>query len=167
MISNLKSPSCPDLPDRSGFARLRPRRALPACLRRPGGAQAAAGQRADGTIEPAQSRLGGLNGAIDTLGDPRGTALAISLRRPGPRRDVCEREGTAEEVRDSEGQEDPATLRELLEESGLSQRDLARRTSLSPKHVNRLLQGVVPLSADIAQRLELVTGGDLRLARAG
>jgi HTH-type transcriptional regulator / antitoxin HigA len=50
------------------------------------------------------------------------------------------------------------TLRELLEEQGLSQRDLARRTGLSPKHVNRLLRGLVPLSADVAVRLERVTG---------
>jgi HTH-type transcriptional regulator / antitoxin HigA len=54
------------------------------------------------------------------------------------------------------------TLRELLEEQGLSQRDLARRTGLSPKHVNRLLQGLVPLSADAAVRLERVTGTPAR-----
>ena len=56
-----------------------------------------------------------------------------------------------------------ATLRELLEERGMSQRELARRTGLSPKHVNRLLQGLVPLSPDVAQRLELVTGTPARL----
>jgi HTH-type transcriptional regulator/antitoxin HigA len=50
------------------------------------------------------------------------------------------------------------TLLELLEEQGLSQRDLARRAGFSPKHVNRLLQGLVPLSADAAARLERVTG---------
>jgi HTH-type transcriptional regulator / antitoxin HigA len=55
------------------------------------------------------------------------------------------------------------TLRELLEERGLSQRDLARRTGLSPKHVNRLLQGLVPLSADVAVRLERVTGTPARI----
>jgi HTH-type transcriptional regulator / antitoxin HigA len=55
------------------------------------------------------------------------------------------------------------TLRELLEEQGLTQRDLARRADLSPKHVNRLLQGLVPLSADVAQRLEHVTGTPARL----
>src|ERR1700759_2455420 len=56
-----------------------------------------------------------------------------------------------------------ATLRELLEEQGLSQRDLARRADLSPKHVNKLLQGLVPLSADVAVRLERVTGTPARL----
>jgi HTH-type transcriptional regulator / antitoxin HigA len=55
------------------------------------------------------------------------------------------------------------TLRELLEEQGLTQRDLARRADLSPKHVNRLLQGLVPLSADIATRLERVTGTPARI----
>ena len=55
------------------------------------------------------------------------------------------------------------TLRELLEEQGLSQRDLARRAGLSPKHVNKLLQGLVPLSADVAVRLERVTGTPARL----
>jgi HTH-type transcriptional regulator / antitoxin HigA len=58
------------------------------------------------------------------------------------------------------------TLRELLDERGLSQRDLARRADLSPKHVNRLLQGLVPLSADIAQRLELVIGVPARIWNA-
>ena len=54
------------------------------------------------------------------------------------------------------------TLRELLEEEGLSPRDLARRAGLSPKHVNKLLQGLVPLSADVAVRLERVTGTPAR-----
>jgi HTH-type transcriptional regulator / antitoxin HigA len=50
------------------------------------------------------------------------------------------------------------TLLELLEERGMSQRDLARRTGLSPKHINKLLHGLVPLGADVAVRLERVTG---------
>ena len=55
------------------------------------------------------------------------------------------------------------TLRELLEEQGLTQRDLARRADLSPKHVNKLLHGLVPLSADVAVRLERVTGTPARI----
>jgi HTH-type transcriptional regulator / antitoxin HigA len=55
------------------------------------------------------------------------------------------------------------TLRELLEEQGVSQRELASRADLSPKHVNRLVQGLVPLSADIAMRLERVTGTPARI----
>jgi HTH-type transcriptional regulator / antitoxin HigA len=50
------------------------------------------------------------------------------------------------------------TLQELLEERGMSQRELARRTGLSPKHVNKLLHGLVPLSVDVAVRLERVLG---------
>jgi HTH-type transcriptional regulator/antitoxin HigA len=55
------------------------------------------------------------------------------------------------------------TLRELLEERGMSQRDLAARLGMSPKHVNQLIQGLVPLSADMAHRLELVTGTPARM----
>jgi HTH-type transcriptional regulator / antitoxin HigA len=55
------------------------------------------------------------------------------------------------------------TLQELLEERGMSQRDLARRTGLSPKHVNKLLHGLVPLSADVAVRLERVMGTPARI----
>jgi HTH-type transcriptional regulator/antitoxin HigA len=55
------------------------------------------------------------------------------------------------------------TLRELIEEKGISQRELARRADLSPKHVNKLLQGLVPLSADVAMRLERVTGTPARV----
>ena len=49
------------------------------------------------------------------------------------------------------------TLRELLDEQGMTQRELARRADLSPKHVNQLLHGLVPLSADVATRLERVS----------
>ena len=58
------------------------------------------------------------------------------------------------------------TLQELLEERGMSQRELARRAGLSPKHVNKLLHGLVPLSADVALRLERVTGTPARLWNA-
>jgi HTH-type transcriptional regulator/antitoxin HigA len=55
------------------------------------------------------------------------------------------------------------TLRELLDEKGISQREFARRADLSPKHVNKLIQGLVPLSADVALRLERVTGTPARI----
>lgn len=55
------------------------------------------------------------------------------------------------------------TLRELLDEQGMTQRELARRADLSPKHVNQLLHGLVPLSADVATRLERVTGVPARM----
>jgi HTH-type transcriptional regulator / antitoxin HigA len=50
------------------------------------------------------------------------------------------------------------TLRERLDELDMTQAELARRTGLTAKHVNQLVNGVASLSADVAQRLELVTG---------
>ncbi|MEU8201965.1 HigA family addiction module antitoxin [Streptosporangium sp. NPDC049046] len=55
------------------------------------------------------------------------------------------------------------TIREYLDELGMTQRELATRLGLSAKHVNRLVQGLVPLSHEIAQRLELVTGMPAKL----
>ncbi|MFF0244700.1 ImmA/IrrE family metallo-endopeptidase [Streptosporangium sandarakinum] len=55
------------------------------------------------------------------------------------------------------------TIREYLDELGMTQRELAARLGLSAKHLNRLVQGLVPLSHEIAQRLELVTGMPARL----
>ncbi len=50
------------------------------------------------------------------------------------------------------------TLLEVLEERGLTQADLARRAGLSLKHVNLMTQGKVPISTEVALRLERVTG---------
>lgn len=50
------------------------------------------------------------------------------------------------------------TLLDLLEERGMTQAELARRTDLSVKHISRLVNGHVPLSTDVALRLERVTG---------
>jgi HTH-type transcriptional regulator/antitoxin HigA len=55
------------------------------------------------------------------------------------------------------------TVREFLDELGMTQRELATRLDLSPKHVNQLVQGLVPLSSEVASRLELVTGMPARL----
>ena len=55
------------------------------------------------------------------------------------------------------------TIRELLDDLGMSQRQLSSRLGLTPKHVNQLIQGLVPLSPDVAARLELVTGMPARL----
>ena len=49
-------------------------------------------------------------------------------------------------------------LRRELDARGLSQAELARRTELSTKHVNQLLQGNSALTADVATRLERVLG---------
>ena len=54
------------------------------------------------------------------------------------------------------------TLRERLDELGMTQADLARRTGLTPKHINQVMQGVTSLSADVAQRLEYATGSPAR-----
>ncbi len=51
-----------------------------------------------------------------------------------------------------------ATLRETLEVLGMSQADLARRTELSTKHVNQILKGHAPITAETAVVLERVTG---------
>ena len=54
------------------------------------------------------------------------------------------------------------TLLDLLEERGMTQAELAQRTDLSVKHINRLVKGHVPLSTDVALRLERVTGVSVR-----
>lgn len=50
------------------------------------------------------------------------------------------------------------TLKETLEELDLPQADLARRTGLSIKHVNQLIQGAASLSPEVAILLEHTTG---------
>lgn len=55
------------------------------------------------------------------------------------------------------------TLRDTLEALDMTQADLARRTGLSTKHINQLVQGVVALTPDTALALEHVTGVPARL----
>lgn len=50
------------------------------------------------------------------------------------------------------------SLRERLAELHMSQAEFARRTGLTTKHVNQVMQGVASLSAEVAQRLEYATG---------
>ncbi|MEU0940983.1 ImmA/IrrE family metallo-endopeptidase [Embleya sp. NPDC005971] len=50
------------------------------------------------------------------------------------------------------------TLKEALEERGITQVDLARRTGLSTKHINQIVQGSAALSPETALLLERVTG---------
>lgn len=50
------------------------------------------------------------------------------------------------------------SLRQVLDSLEMSQADLARRTGLSPKHINQVIQGLAPLSTDTALALERVTG---------
>lgn len=51
-----------------------------------------------------------------------------------------------------------ATLQMRLEELGMTQAELAVRTDLTAKHLSQLMNGIVPLTADVAQRLEYATG---------
>jgi addiction module HigA family antidote len=50
------------------------------------------------------------------------------------------------------------TLKETLEHLGIGQADLARRTGLSTKHINQVVQGTAPLSPETALLLERATG---------
>jgi len=50
------------------------------------------------------------------------------------------------------------TLKETLEKLGISQADLARRTGLSTKHVNQIVQGTATLSPETALLFERATG---------
>lgn len=50
------------------------------------------------------------------------------------------------------------TLRMRLEEVGLTQAALARRSGLTTKHINQLVKGAVTLTPEVAGRFELVLG---------
>ena len=56
-----------------------------------------------------------------------------------------------------------ATLAEVLDERGMSQAKLAQRTDLSPKHINRIVNGHVQISTDVAIRLERATNVPARI----
>ncbi len=55
------------------------------------------------------------------------------------------------------------TLLEMLGEESMSQAELARRTGLSTKHISQIANGHVPISTDVAIRLERATGVPARL----
>ncbi|WP_405008549.1 HigA family addiction module antitoxin [Kitasatospora purpeofusca] len=50
------------------------------------------------------------------------------------------------------------TLQDTLDELGIPQADLARRTGLSTKHINQVIKGTAALSPDTALLLERTTG---------
>lgn len=54
-------------------------------------------------------------------------------------------------------------LDEWLEENQMTRADLARRLGASRKHVSQLVSGKVPLSYELAENLELVTGVPARI----
>lgn len=51
-----------------------------------------------------------------------------------------------------------ATIREQLEDRGMTQREFAARMGLSEKHVSRLINGEVALTQEVALKLEYVLG---------
>ena len=51
-----------------------------------------------------------------------------------------------------------ATLKETLEEKGLSQADLALRTGLAEKTISQIVNGIAALSYETAEKLELALG---------
>ena len=50
------------------------------------------------------------------------------------------------------------TIREQLEDRGMSQREFSLRMGISEKHISRLINGKVELTSDMALRLETVLG---------
>jgi addiction module HigA family antidote len=60
-----------------------------------------------------------------------------------------------------------ATLKDLLEERGMSQKQLAERTGLTPKAINEIVKGKVAITSDTALKLEraLGTAAEFWLAR--
>ncbi len=51
-----------------------------------------------------------------------------------------------------------ATLREALDEKGLSQSDLAQRTGMAEKTISQIINGIAPITFDTAEKLEMVLG---------
>lgn len=54
------------------------------------------------------------------------------------------------------------TITDMLVERGWTEDDLATRTGLNKKHVHLLVQGEIPISEDIALRLERALGGSVQ-----
>ena len=51
-----------------------------------------------------------------------------------------------------------ATIKEQLNDRGMSQKEFAARMDMSEKHISRLINGEVQLTSDVAVRLEMVLG---------
>jgi HTH-type transcriptional regulator/antitoxin HigA len=58
------------------------------------------------------------------------------------------------------------TLRDTIDALGMTQADLARRTALSAKHINQIVQGIAPITPETAIAFEHVTGVPARLWNA-
>ncbi|NQT40145.1 MAG: ImmA/IrrE family metallo-endopeptidase, partial [Planctomycetes bacterium] len=55
-----------------------------------------------------------------------------------------------------------ATLKESIDDKGISQTQLAQRTGLAEKTISQIINGIAPISYDTAGKLELVTGVSAR-----
>ena len=51
-----------------------------------------------------------------------------------------------------------ATIKEQLNERGMSQKEFAARMNMSEKHISKLINGEVQLTQETAVRLEMVLG---------
>uniref|UniRef100_UPI0028E92F30 HigA family addiction module antitoxin n=1 Tax=Oribacterium sinus TaxID=237576 RepID=UPI0028E92F30 len=51
-----------------------------------------------------------------------------------------------------------ATIKEQLNDRGMSQKEFAARMDMSEKHISKLINGEVQLTPEVAVRLELVLG---------
>ncbi len=51
-----------------------------------------------------------------------------------------------------------ATIKEQLNDRGMSQKEFAMRMDMSEKHISKLINGDVQLTSDMAVRLEIVLG---------
>ena len=49
-----------------------------------------------------------------------------------------------------------ATIKELLEDRGMTQKEFSKRMGMSEKHTSKLINGEVHLTPDMAEKLELV-----------
>lgn len=51
-----------------------------------------------------------------------------------------------------------STIKEILEERGITQKEFANQMGMSEKHISRLINGLVPLTNKMADKLESVLG---------
>lgn len=51
-----------------------------------------------------------------------------------------------------------ATIKEQLNDRGMSQKEFAARMDMSEKHISKLINGEVKLTPEVAVRLEMVLG---------
>ncbi len=58
------------------------------------------------------------------------------------------------------------TIAEVLEFKGMTQKELAERLGISPKHVNHIMDGSAPITPDMAVLLERATGLSARIINA-